>query len=95
MAEADTASARWLVAGRVQGVGFRWFVQREARSLHLVGWASNLPDGRVEVCAAGSPAALATLALALARGPGLAAVCSVEKLEAPPEMVDVKSFHVR
>ena len=58
------------VRGRVQGVGFRWFVQREARRLGLTGWARNLPDGRrVEVVAEGSRAALDDLLEALRRRP--------------------------
>jgi acylphosphatase len=41
------------VSGRVQGVGFRYWVRQEAESLALTGWATNLPDGRVEVVADG------------------------------------------
>lgn len=43
-----------LVTGRVQGVGFRYWVRQEAESLRLGGWAANLSDGRVEVVADGS-----------------------------------------
>ena len=46
-------TTRFLVSGVVQGVGFRWFVARHARALGLGGYARNLPDGRVEVVAAG------------------------------------------
>ena len=44
--------------GRVQGVGFRWFVQRTARGLGLVGWTQNQPDGSVRVVAEGPSASL-------------------------------------
>ena len=44
-------TVRFLVSGRVQGVGFRWFTHREAERLGIAGWARNLPDGRVEVLA--------------------------------------------
>jgi acylphosphatase len=45
----------FLVKGRVQGVGFRWFVQREAAEIGLRGWVRNTDDGHVEVLAAGEP----------------------------------------
>ena len=58
----------YLVKGRVQGVGFRWFVRREAAALELNGWARNTEDGHVEVLAAGEPDALADLTTALRKG---------------------------
>jgi acylphosphatase len=58
----------YLVKGRVQGVGFRWFVHREAAALNLKGWVRNTEDGQVEVVAAGDPEPLADLALALRKG---------------------------
>jgi acylphosphatase len=58
------------VCGRVQGVGFRWFVQRTGRSLGLTGYARNLADGRrVEVVAEGERATLDQLLDALRKGP--------------------------
>jgi acylphosphatase len=59
---------RFLVSGRVQGVGFRWFVTGLASELGLRGVVRNLRDGRVEVVAAGTDSALAQLAEALADG---------------------------
>jgi acylphosphatase len=59
----------FLVQGRVQGVGFRWYVQREAGELDLRGWVRNTEEGEVEVVAAGSEADLADLRASLRRGP--------------------------
>jgi acylphosphatase len=58
----------YLVRGRVQGVGFRWFVHREAAALELVGWVRNTEDGHVEVLAAGDAELLADLGRALRKG---------------------------
>jgi acylphosphatase len=58
----------YLVKGRVQGVGFRWFVQREAAELGLRGWVRNTDDGHVEIIAAGEPAILAELKAELHKG---------------------------
>ena len=56
---------RFLVTGRVQGVGFRWFVARLAQREALGGFVRNLPDGRVEVLASGEQVALERLLAAL------------------------------
>src|ERR1700761_3778153 len=58
----------YLVKGRVQGVGFRWFVHREAAALELNGWVRNTEDGHVEVLAAGDAEPLGELKQALRRG---------------------------
>src|SRR3989304_6288562 len=54
------------VRGLVQGVGFRWFVVREAARLGLLGWVANGPDGAVSVVVDGPPEALDVFAAALA-----------------------------
>jgi acylphosphatase len=59
----------FLIQGRVQGVGFRWFVHREASELGLRGWVRNTEDGHVEVVAAGEPVDLDELRAGLKRGP--------------------------
>jgi len=59
----------FLIQGRVQGVGFRWFVHREASELDLRGWVRNTEDGEVEVVAAGESENLAELRASLRRGP--------------------------
>ncbi len=58
----------FLVQGRVQGVGFRWFVHREAAGIGLRGWVRNTPDGHVEIVAAGTPGQLDQLAAAIHQG---------------------------
>jgi acylphosphatase len=70
------------VRGRVQGVGFRWFVMEIARELGLAGWVRNRPDGVVEIAAAGKPEALTKLEAAATRGPRGATVDEVRKLPA-------------
>ena len=62
------AVQHFLIQGRVQGVGFRWFVHCEAAELGLRGWVKNTPEGHVEVVAAGPPQHLAELAQALHQG---------------------------
>ena len=64
-----TMVLHFLVKGRVQGVGFRWFVQREATELELRGWVRNTEDGDVEVVAAGDVGDLAELRQSLRKGP--------------------------
>lgn len=75
-------STRFLVSGMVQGVGFRWFVARHARSLGLAGFARNLPDGRVEVVVSGPDEALPALERLLRAGPASAQVEAVERSDA-------------
>ncbi|HEV2018066.1 MAG TPA: acylphosphatase [Gemmatimonadaceae bacterium] len=68
------------ISGRVQGVGFRWFVVDRARRLQLSGWVRNCPDGKVEIAAAGNADALAQLESAVTRGPPEAQVRNVSRL---------------
>jgi acylphosphatase len=86
---------RYVVRGAVQGVGFRWFVLREAHRLEVRGWVSNLPDGSVEVVAEGPSGSLAQLVQALARGPGAAEVSGVEKLDVSHDIVLPNFFQIR
>jgi acylphosphatase len=65
------------ISGRVQGVGFRWFVREEARRLGLSGWVTNLPTGDVEVRAGGAGTSLERLRRALEVGPTGAEVLAV------------------
>jgi len=84
---------RYVITGRVQGVGFRWFVENEASKLGISGWVRNREDGCVEVLAAGSKAQLDTVYDVLQRGPRAARVDSVQVIEAEPT-ADLKSFRI-
>jgi acylphosphatase len=69
---------RFLVSGRVTGVGFRYFAQDVARREGITGFVRNLPDGRVEAVAEGDDESLTRLEMALRRGPPHARVDHVE-----------------
>ena len=73
--------AGFRIAGRVQGVGFRWWTLGVASELGLDGWVRNAPDGSVEVSARGSLAELAELRLRLSHGPPAARVESVRDVD--------------
>lgn len=73
---------RYLISGRVQGVGYRAFAQRAARELEVTGWARNLDDGCVEVHANGSAGRLDEFEGRLRQGPRWGEVRSVEVTEA-------------
>src|SRR5437667_12246889 len=75
---------RYIVRGRVQGVGFRWFVEREAHILGISGWVRNNSDGSVEVLAQGTREQLMGLLPRLREGPGAARVEDVEELDSKP-----------
>lgn len=85
---------RFLVSGMVQGVGFRWFVARHARSLGLTGYARNLPDGRVEVVVSGPEESLPALEQLLRAGPANAQVERVERSSEPAPTLAGKSFDI-
>jgi len=87
------AAYRFVVSGRVQGVGYRYFALKEAQALGLAGYARNLDDGRVEVVAEGADSALASLEGRLKEGPSFARVEAVEKA-ATADRGD-QGFHIR
>ena len=72
------ASMDGFVRGDVQGVGFRYVVQRRAQEMGLAGWVRNRPDGSVELVAEGDRAALGRLLELAGKGPGLADVDQVD-----------------
>jgi len=87
-------AARFLVAGRVQGVAFRAHTRQEARALGLRGYARNLDDGRVEVLAIGGAGAIERLASWLAHGPPLARVSGVAREPADPAGWSAAEFRI-
>jgi acylphosphatase len=76
------AEKRYLIRGRVQGVGFRWWARSRARELGITGSVRNADDGSVEVLARGSPEQLAALRALLRDGPSTAAVTAVDESDA-------------
>jgi len=92
MSKARMVARRYLIRGRVQGVGYRFFAQRNAADLRVTGYTRNLDDGRVEVYAVGTPEQLSELAGRLWKGPRLADVRGVEESEAGVQQYD--TFHI-
>jgi acylphosphatase len=84
---------RYVVRGRVQGVGFRWFVEREAHMLGIAGWVRNNHDGSVEVLAQGTRDQLSGLHGRLRQGPRAARVDAVEVSDATPAQ-GLSSFRI-
>jgi acylphosphatase len=91
--EKATHARRFVVRGRVQGVGFRWFVEREAHVLGVSGWVRNNADGSVEVLAQGTRDQLLGLRSRLRQGPRAARVDDVEESEVGP-VAGLSSFRI-
>jgi len=85
---------RWRVTGRVQRVGFRWFVQQAAIRQYLVGDVCNLADGSVEIRVRGTKQELERLLAEVRRGPDGARVDDVEMLH-PESAESVATFAIR
>ena len=86
---------RFVVTGRVQGVGFRWFVKAEARPLGLTGWVRNREDGAVEGEVEGREDAIEALVPCLEEGPSSAIVTNVEIAEISDNQQPYKQFEIR
>ena len=85
----------YIVKGRVQGVGFRWFVLREASTLALSGWVRNTTVGHVELVASGSEDQLGALEVILRRGSRGSRVDRVETTERPEtEAETLQAFQI-
>jgi acylphosphatase len=89
-----TVARRYLVRGRVQGVGFRYFTQAAAVRAGVRGWVRNNPDGTVEIAAAGDRDALAQLEQDIRRGPRAARVDQVVVTDDTAETAHVE-FAIR
>jgi acylphosphatase len=92
-AEKSVDARRFVVRGRVQGVGFRWFVEREAHILGIAGWVRNNADGSVEILAQGTRDQLSGLRSRLRAGPRAARVDAVDESETKPAS-GVTSFRI-
>jgi acylphosphatase len=85
----------YIVKGRVQGVGFRWLVHREAGARELRGWVRNTNEGEVEILAAGSEDKLAELRAVLERGSRGSRVDGVQEKDMDETMAaDLESFRI-
>ena len=93
LTEKRVEARRFVVRGRVQGVGFRWFVEREAHILGISGWVRNNADGSVEILAQGTRDQLLGLRSRLRQGPRAARVDNVEESEAGP-VAGLSSFRI-
>jgi acylphosphatase len=82
MTQNDLERVRLRVTGRVQGVGFRWFVVAEGRRLGIRGWVRNNADGSVELEAEGTAAELSALRARVAKGPPASRVQNVHEMPA-------------
>lgn len=83
---------QYLVSGKVQGVGFRYYVRERATTAGLTGWVRNLPDGRVEAHVEGPPAALDRFTETLREGPPAARVSRVSTR--PTQPVGHRGFRI-
>jgi acylphosphatase len=88
---------KYIVRGRVQGVGFRWFVEREANALGMAGWVKNKEDSTVELVAFGDATKHAALRAKLAAGPRASRVDRVDEVEATQEDLqgNLRSFTIQ
>jgi acylphosphatase len=87
------ASFRYVVRGRVQGVGYRYFVMREASALGVTGFARNLPDGTVEVVAEAADDVLDLFEDRLRQGPSFASVSALDRAAIAAR--GDQGFHIR
>ena len=88
----DLETRRYVVSGRVQGVGFRWFVEREAAQIGVTGWVRNCSNGDVEVMATGTREQHSSFHQKLQQGPRASRVDDVSESRAP--LLEASSFRI-
>lgn len=84
-----------IVSGRVQGVGFRFFVQRMAELIGVSGYVRNLPAGKVEIMAVGDDERVADFFLSVENGSSMAEVTDVDKSEESCDYNEYKRFEIK
>jgi len=89
------ARRRIIVHGRVQGVGFRYYIQRVAEALVVAGWTRNLPDGTVEIEAEGPDDRVEALISAARQGPSYSRVTSVDVTPLPDSATPPVGFRIK
>jgi acylphosphatase len=92
---APRLTRKYVISGRVQGVGYRVFAQKTARELGVRGWARNLQDGSVEVVGIGPSQKLDLLEAELRLGPPAADVRHLVVEEEAAVSVKIEGFHIR
>ncbi|MES0488560.1 MAG: acylphosphatase [Leptospirales bacterium] len=86
----------YIIMGKVQGVGYRFFVQNIARELALVGWVQNMPDGNVECAVMGNDQELEIFEKKIRKGPPLSRVVNMQRDKLSPyEMDPSEDFEIR
>ena len=86
---------RYLISGRVQGVGFRFFTEAAAAREGLQGWVRNLPDGRVDITVEGDADAIERFERDIRHGPPSARVSDVDVEDIPPAFTGSLGFSVK
>jgi acylphosphatase len=86
---------QWIVRGRVQGVGFRWYVLNHAQALGIRGWVANTPDGSVEVVGFATRETLDQFDALLEKGPPAARVHQLGRCSIPHDYIQSKSFIIK
>jgi acylphosphatase len=89
---ANLETRQYVISGRVQGVGFRWFVEREAAQAGITGWVRNCDNGDVEVMATGTADQHRSLRQKLQQGPRAARVDHVSESHAA--LLEADSFRI-